>query len=288
MFNVLVALQSNQLLWVGKGRKGDPDRHSSSMISSYNCTFFYLAPAFSKPHRSHAGKTLWKSIWNYLSRVDENWLFQCACRCWPLSLFDILHYTGFVCTNEWSCSPVTDLKRLITTDSCRNSLFAREIKMCVLEPKNQTVRTKYTEADDKTPTSFSGTEFTPSQGSWWMCAVVPHSVVPSLPRGSAWPHAHTAMSGVISDLRPQSGLLSKSVLTFSVGTEVYGPVPSNEWEQDLVSYPLPWDPSHPTDITLLSLKCTLLFTLLLEFSASIPKCVKTKIIQSFHLTSLTT
>lgn len=203
---MLVVLQSKQLLWVGEGRKGDPNRHSSSMISSYNCTFFHLAPAFSKPHRSHAGKTLRKSIWNYLSRVNENWLFQCACRCWPLSLFDILHYTGFVCTNEWSCSLVTDLKRLITTDSCRNSLFAQEIKMCVLEPKNQRVRIKCTEADDKTPTSFSGTEFTPSRGSWWICAVVPRRVVSSLSRGSARPRASTAMSGVMLELKVLSYL----------------------------------------------------------------------------------
>lgn len=72
-----------------------------------------------------------------------------------------LHYIGFVCTNEWSCSLVTDLEGLITTNSCRSSLFAQDIKMWGLESNNQTGKVKDTEVDEKVPVRFSGTRNLP-------------------------------------------------------------------------------------------------------------------------------
>lgn len=185
-----------------------------------------------------------------------------------------LHYAGFVCTNEWSCSPVTDLKRLITTDSCRNSLFAQEIKMCVLEPKKQTVRVKHTEVDEKTPTNFSGTRNSP-------LLLVANGCVPSCLLAlwllsAALRHAGTATSGVRSELTSQSGLLSTSIPTFFC-TEIYTGHLMNEkniWSHNhfygLHGAELRW---------LFRAKCTrtiLLSALLLECSISIPKCVEKK------------
>lgn len=70
------------------------------------------------------------------------------------------HYTSFVCTNEGSCSPVTDLKRLTTTDCCRNSPSAQEIKDVWFGDK-EPVGVKRTEVDEKIPNNSSGTRNSP-------------------------------------------------------------------------------------------------------------------------------
>lgn len=208
------------VLWAGKGRKGDPSRHSS-LISSYNCTFLQLAPAFSrlnptvlmqeKLFGSQNRTTTLKSMKSDFLRLPAGAGYS------RFSTF--LHYTSFVCTDEWSSSPVTDLKRLITSNSCRNSHFAQEIKMCVLEPKNQTVRVKHTEVDEKTPTNFS--RMRNSSFSWWLMGTSSRAAWlcgfftarTSSVCSAALQHTRTAVSGVRSELRSQSGLVSTSIPT---------------------------------------------------------------------------
>lgn len=129
-----------------------------------------------------------------------------------------LHYTGFLCTNEWSCSLVTDLKRLITTNSCRNSLFAQDIKMCGLEAK--TGKVKHTEVDEKTPTRFSGTRNSPFLLGADRCVQlcfgfgVYFQLTTPWSDGAALQLLHTAGSGVKPELTSQRGLVSPAITTF--------------------------------------------------------------------------
>lgn len=202
-----------------------------------------------------------------------------------------LHYIGFVCTREWSCSLVTDLKRLITTNSCRSSLFAQDIKMWGLKPNNQTGKVEHTEIDEKTPTRFCGTRNSPflleADRCVQLCLGFGVYFQPTPPRSdcAALQHLHTAGSGVKPELTSQRGLVSPAIPTFSCSVLHAG-------QQCLMNEKNIW--SHYCSCglcgaglrQLLTAKCArtiLLSVLLLEFSISIPKCVKTKIIQVFTL-----
>lgn len=202
-----------------------------------------------------------------------------------------LHYIGFVCTSEWSCSLVTDLKRLVTTNSCRNSFFAQDIKMCGLEPKNQTGKVKHNEVDEKTRTRFSGTSNSPFLLGADRCVQlglgfgVFFQLIAPRSDCAALQHLHTAGSGVKPELTSQRGLVSPAIPTLFC-SELHAGQHCLRNEKNIWSHNCSCG-LHGAELRqLFTAKCTrtmLLLVLLLEFSITIPKCVKTKIIQVFTL-----
>lgn len=278
------------VLWAGKGRKGDPSRHSSSLISSYNCTFLQLAPAFSRlnPAVLMQGKLFGSQNRTTTLKSMRSDFFSLSAGAGYSRFLTFLHYTSFVCTDEWSSSPVTDLKRLITTNSCRNSHFAQEIKMCVLEPKNQTVRVKHTEVNEKTPTNFS--RMRNSSFSWWLMGtssraawllwLLHSSHLECLFRS---PAAHTD-SSVRCKIRAQITKWSCIYINpncFSVQKYMLAMNEENIWSHNCF-YEIYWAGLRG----LFRAKCTqtiFLLGLLIEFPIGIPKCVKTKTVQVFTL-----
>lgn len=184
---------------------------------------------------------------------------------------------------------MTDLKRLITTNSCRNSLFAQDIKMWDLEPNNQTGKAEHTEVDEKIPTRFSGTQNSPFFWGADRCVqfCLGFGVYLQLtpPRSNCAALQHTAGSGVKPGLTSQRELVSPAIPTFFCSALPAG-------QHCLMNEKNIWSHYcccglHGAGLRqLLTDKCArtmLLLVLLLEFSISVPKCVKTKIIQVFTL-----
>lgn len=157
-----------------------------------------------------------------------------------------------------------------------------------LKPNNQTGKVKHTEFDEKTPTRFSRTRNSPF--SWGLkgvcsCALDLGFISSSHPPGLTGQHLHTAGSGVKPELTSQRGFVPPAILTFFCSALDAG-------QHCLMNEENIWSHNcscglHGAGLRqLLTAECAhkmLLSVLLLEFSISIPKCVKTKIIQVFTL-----
>lgn len=129
--------------------------------------------------------------------------------------------------------------------------------------------------------------------SWWLMGTCSRAswlcgfFTAHTPRvcSAALQHTRTAISGVRSEVTSQSGLISTSIPTF-FSTEMYACQCHLMNEKNIWSHNRFYG-LHGAELRwLFRAKCTraiFLLVLLLEFSISIPKCVKTKIIQVFTL-----
>lgn len=245
----------------------------------------------SKPQHPHAGKTLWKSIQSCSSKVILNWLFQPPCRCQPWSLFDnpALHW---LCVYKWV--------KLLPSDWFGGTYYyqqLQELSFCSRH-KNLGFGVKQPDRQSKRHRSWwesscqiqwdQKSALPPGADRWVQLCLgfgVYFQLTPPRSNCAALQHLHTAGSGVKPELTSQRGLVFPAIPTFFCSELHAG-------QHYLMNEKNIWSCNcscgfHGAELKqIFTAKCTrtmLLSVLLLEFSISIPKCVKTKIIQVFTL-----